>query len=147
MDSHVFVHLNAISWPASKSCKGSNFVLSTREGRVMCDEVSSLLIFHHLGWKSWCWKSRRGWVILCSLSKIRSRNVPESHPGLVMNGHLGLWQDFCQFNWVFGDLPNTWSDPAPYCISALLILAFMLVCVLPRKIDVQKANKKPTIHT
>lgn len=59
---------------------------------------------------------------------------------------LGLWQDFCLINWVFGDLPGMWNDPAPYCISALLILAFMFVCVLPHKIDVQKANKKPTVH-
>lgn len=53
---------------------------------------------------------------------------------------LGLWQDFCPINWGFGDLPDLWNDPAPYCISTLLILAFILVCVLPHKIDVQKAK-------
>lgn len=60
---------------------------------------------------------------------------------------LGLWQDFCQINWVFGYLPDTWNDSAPYCTSTLLILSFTLVCVLPHKIDVQKENKKPTIPT
>lgn len=59
---------------------------------------------------------------------------------------LGLWQDFCLINWGFGDLPDLWIDPAPYGSSTLLILAFMLICLLPHKIDVQKTNKKPIIH-
>lgn len=60
---------------------------------------------------------------------------------------LGLWQDFCLINWGFCDLPDTWNNPDSYCSSTLLILAFILVCVWLHKIDVQKANKKPTIPT
>lgn len=59
---------------------------------------------------------------------------PKCAPGMFLRVILGwlwmdtsgLWQDFCQINWVFGDLPDTWNEMTLLLI-ALLRCSFYLL--------------------
>lgn len=105
--TQTFVHV--ISWPSSKSCKRVKLALEHQQGlwvgRWMCSEVFSLFFLtmpSSLDCIRWCCgNSKKRVLILCSLTKMCSVNVPEMVLFWLCLDTLELKQDFCQINCVW----------------------------------------------